>query len=87
MTVERPWVAALLLGSVITPAAVILAIPAPWPLDAVLAWPLVLLDRWMGPGGAPLARVAAGIGGIGLTWGHYVVLGRVLVWWVGRREG
>jgi hypothetical protein len=75
----RPWPAALLLGTVATPAAVILAIPAPFPLDALLAWPLVVLDRWMGSSGGPVARVLAGILGIVLTWLYYVILARLLV--------
>lgn len=89
---RRPWVTALLLGSAGTPAAVILAIPAPAPLDALLAWPLVLLDRWVGWGGGPagpesgpLVRVAAGLLGIALTWIHYVLLARLLVRWIVRR--
>jgi hypothetical protein len=78
---QRPWLTALLLGSAATPAAVILAIPAPAPLDAVLAWPLVVLDRWIGEGAdtGPLGRVAAGLLGIALTWVHYVVLARLLM--------
>ncbi|HEY7612696.1 MAG TPA: hypothetical protein VH764_06870 [Gemmatimonadales bacterium] len=75
----RPWPTALLLGTAATPAAVILAIPAPAPLDALLAWPLVLLDRWVGPSGAgPLLRLLAGVVGIVLTWVHYVVVARLL---------
>jgi hypothetical protein len=78
---RRPWLTALLLASAATPAAVILAIPAPAPLDAVLAWPLVVLDRWVGSGAntGPLGRVAAGLLGIALTWVHYVVLVRLLL--------
>lgn len=91
LLVRRPWVVALLLGTVATPAAVILAVPAPRPLDAVLAWPLVLMDSWVGPGhnlgtverpvyeDAPVRLVAAGVG-IVLTWLFYVLLARLLVW-------
>jgi hypothetical protein len=76
----RPWLAALLLGTAATPPAVILAIPAPAPLDALLAWPLVVLDRWLGSSGTgPMVRLLAGLAGIVLTWMHYVVLARLLV--------
>jgi hypothetical protein len=84
---RRPWLTALLLASAATPAAVILAIPAPAPLDVVLAWPLVVLNRWIGAGDdtGPLGRLAAGLLGIALTWVHYVVLARLLVRWIARR--
>lgn len=84
---RRPWLTALLLGSAATPAAVILAIPAPAPLDALLAWPLVLLDRWIAGTGdsGPLARLAAGLLGIALTWVHYILLARLLVRLIARR--
>ena len=87
--------AALLLGTVVTPAAVILAVPAPPPLDALLAWPLVLLDRWVGPERprtthgtgypGPGVRLAALLAGILLTWLYYVLLARLMVWWVAAR--
>jgi hypothetical protein len=91
-----PWLAALLLGTVATPAAVILAVPAPRPLDAVLAWPLVLLDIWVGPGpnvgtaeepiyeGTPV-HLAALVVGIVLTWVFYVLVARLVLWRVARR--
>ena len=84
---RRPWITALLLGTAATPAAVILAIPAPPPLDAVLAWPLVLVDRWTAAAGdtGPLARLAAGLLGIALTWVHYILLARLLVRLITRR--
>ena len=84
---QRPWLTALLLASAATPAAVILAIPAPTPLDAALAWPLVVLDRWVGATGAagPLARVGAGLLGIALTWVHYLLLARLLMAGIARR--
>ena len=63
----------------------ILAIPAPAPLDAVLAWPLVLLDRWIAGDAGPLTRLAVGLLGIALTWVHYVLLARLLVRWTARR--
>ncbi len=84
--------AALLLGTVVTPAAVILAVPAPSPLDALLAWPLVLMDRWVGPStthGAgypgPAVRLAALLVGILLTWLHYVLMARLMAWWMAAR--
>ncbi len=100
MVLRRPWLAALLLGTVATPAAVILAVPAPRPLDAVLAWPLVLLDSWVGPGpnigtaeepiyeGTPVHLVALLVG-IALTWLFYVLLARLAIWRVagGPAEG
>ena len=85
---SRPWVMALLLGSVATPAAVILAVPAPWPLDALLAWPLVVIDRRLGapePAG-PALRLLGLVAGIVLTWVHYVLLARLLVWWMAGRN-
>jgi hypothetical protein len=67
---------------------VILAVPAPWPLDAVLAWPLVLLDRWVGSGRAPdtaeqpdaVVQLLALTIGILLTWLFYILLARVVLW-------
>jgi hypothetical protein len=88
---RHPWLAALLLGTVVTPAAVILAVPAPRPLDVLLAWPLVLLDRLVGPGrnigtveeplyeSTPLHLVAL-LAGILLTWLSYVLLARLVLW-------
>src|SRR3712207_552365 len=87
LPVRRPWLAALLLGSVATPGAVILAVPAPAPLDAVLAWPLVVMDRWLGTSVSPFVRLLATLAGVVLTWVHYVVLGRLLVRRIARREG
>jgi hypothetical protein len=97
---RHPWLAALLLGTVATPAAVILAVPAPRPLDAVLAWPLVLVDSWVGPGlnigtaeepiyeGTPV-RLLALVIGIVLTWLFYILLARLALWRVaaGRAQG
>ena len=82
-----PWVMALLLGSVATPAAVILAVPAPWPLDALLAWPLVVMDRRLGARehAGPMLRLLGLVIGIVLTWVHYVLLARLLVWWMAGR--
>lgn len=86
---RSPWLVAILLATAATPAAVILAVPAPSPLDAILAWPLVLVDRWVGgeigttrgPGGAGVGvRLGALLVGIVLTWLHYVLVARVVVW-------
>jgi hypothetical protein len=88
LPLRRPWLTALLLGSAATPAAVIFAVLAPAPLDALFAWPLVVMDRWVAAGGTgstvdpgvgPLVRLGAGLLGIALTWVHYVLLGRLLV--------
>jgi hypothetical protein len=80
LTPRESWIAALLVGSVATPAAVILAVPAPAPLDALLAWPLVVMDRWVLSGGAGTAvRLLALAAGIALTWLHYVIIARLLV--------
>jgi hypothetical protein len=81
---------AVLLGSAGTPAAVILAQAAPWPIDALLAWPLVLVDRLVepalhargsqdGPPQSTPAHVVAAVAGIALTWLFYVVLARVII--------
>ncbi len=82
----RPWLMAVLLGTVVTPAAVILAVPAPVPLDALLAWPLVVMDRRVSPDGGPWVRLLALLAGIVLTWLHYIVVARLLVRWIARRE-
>jgi hypothetical protein len=79
---NRPWVAALLVGTAATPPAVILAIPAPRPIDALLAWPLVLIDAKIGDGDAP--RLLLGLAGIALTWVHYVLLARLFLWRLSR---
>lgn len=91
LPVRQPWLTAIMLASAGTPAAVILALPAPSPLDAILAWPLVLMDRLVGPGhnvgtveepvyqGTPV-HVAAGVLGIALTWLFYVVVARAVIW-------
>lgn len=93
---RHPWIAALLLGCAATPAAVILAVPAPRPLDAILAWPLVLMDVWVGSGRTgsvqegvrdlALVRLGALAVGIVLTWVHYVLLARLAIWRVADRE-
>jgi hypothetical protein len=82
----HPWLAALLLGTAATPAAVILAVPAPRPLDLVLAWPLVLLDVWVGPSRndhGSLVQLLALAVGVVLTWMFYVLVARVALWRVG----
>jgi hypothetical protein len=95
---RHPWFSAVLLGTLATPAAVIIAVPAPRPLDAVFALPLVLLDIWVRSGpnigtpqqpvveGTPI-RLVALIVGIGLTWLFYVLLARVVVWRLAGRFG
>jgi hypothetical protein len=91
---RHPWVAALLLGTVATPAGVVLGWLAPRPLDALVALPLVLLDIWVapalgtsgaeGPGDeAALLRLLALVLGIVLTWVFYVLVARLVLWWGG----
>lgn len=88
---RHPWVAALLLGTVATPAGIVLAWLAPRPLDAVVALPLVLMDIWVQSGPriitaeepsdqATFVRLLALILGIVLTWLLYVVVARLLIW-------
>jgi len=88
---RRPWVAALLLGTVATPAGIVLGWLAPRPFDALVALPLVLLDIWVGPAprigtaegptyGPTLVRIVALVLGIVLTWLLYVVVARLLLW-------
>jgi len=93
MMLRHPWLVSLLLGTVATPAAVILAVPAPRPLDVLLAWPLVMMDSWFGPGsprGAPherdMVHVVAFVIGIVLTWFFYVLVARVALWRVAAGE-
>ena len=76
---NRPWLAALLAGTAATPPAVILAIPAPSPIDALLAWPLVVIDRRIGDGDAPLLLLGL-LAGIALTWVYYVLVARLILW-------
>jgi hypothetical protein len=87
---RHPWGAALLLATVATPAAVVLAWLAPRPLDALVALPLVLLDVWAGPGAvraaetplgeSALARLLLLALGIALTWLLYVIAARLVLW-------
>jgi hypothetical protein len=88
---RHPWIAALLLGTVATPAGIVLGWLLPRPLDAVVALPLVLLDIWVGPGPesgtaegptseATLVRLLALVLGIALTWLFYVLVARLLLW-------
>jgi hypothetical protein len=91
---RQPWSAALLLATLATPAGVVLAWLAPRPLDAIVALPLVLVDAWAAshgvdtaPGGeAPIARVLLLGLGIGLTWLYYVLVARLLLWCLLRKE-
>jgi hypothetical protein len=79
-----PWAAALLLGTAITPAAVVVAWLAPRPLDAIAALPLVVLDVWAAPAGGavtgPFARFLLLVLGIVLTWLLYVLAARLVIW-------
>ena len=87
---RHPWVAALLLGTVATPAGIVFGWLAPRPLDAVVALPLVLMDIWAGTrtgigatdsgDEATLVRLLALGLGIALTWLLYVIVARVLIW-------
>jgi hypothetical protein len=95
---RHPWFAALLLGTVATPAGVVFAWLAPRPLDAVVALPLVLVDMGAASGGAtgtaetlsneaPTMRVLLLILGIVLTWVFYVLAARLLLWRLLLRPG
>ena len=88
---QHPWFAALLLGTVATPAGVVFAWLAPRPLDAVVALPLVLVDMWAASDGAtgtaeilsnepPTVRVLLLVLGLVLTWVFYVLAARLLLW-------
>jgi hypothetical protein len=88
---RHPWFAALLLGTVATPAGIVLGWLAPRPLDAVVALPLVLVDVLAASGGtagtaetpsneAPTLRLLLLVLGIVLTWVFYVLAARLLVW-------
>jgi hypothetical protein len=95
---RHPWLAALLLGTVATPAGVVLAWLAPRPLDAVVALPLVLVDVWAASGWAtgtaetpsnqaPTLRLLLLVLGILLTWVFYVLAARLLLWRLLPRAG
>ena len=88
---RHSWAAALLLGTVATPAGVVLAWLAPRPLDLVAALPLVLVDMWVARTGTrgtdETAIGASAFGqlllltlGIVLTWLFYVLVARVILW-------
>jgi hypothetical protein len=84
---RHPWVAALLLATTVTPAGVVLAWVTPRPLDAIVAFPLVVLDMWAGSeageaflGASPVARLFLLALGITLTWLLYVVAARLILW-------
>jgi hypothetical protein len=88
---RHPWVAALLLGTVATPAGIVLGWLAPRPLDAVVALPLVLVDIWAAPvenagvtetpaGESPFVRLLLLALGIVLTWLFYVLAARLVLW-------
>ena len=89
-----PWFAAVLLGTVATPAGVVFAWLAPRPLDAVVALPLVLIDVWAATGTAetpsneaPALRLLLLVLGIVLTWVFYVLAARLLLWRLLLRSG
>ena len=95
---RHPWLVALLLATVATPAGVVLGWLAPRPLDAVVALPLVLVDVWAASGGAtrtvetrsneaPILRLLLLVLGIVLTWVFYVLAARLLLWRLLRRAG
>jgi hypothetical protein len=82
--VQHPWITALLLGTVVTPAGIIFAWLAPRPLDAIGALPLVLLDVLVAPGAGavagPFTRFLLLLLGIALTWLLYVLVARLVIW-------
>jgi hypothetical protein len=94
---RHPWFAALLLGTVATPAGVVFGWLAPRPLDAIVALPLVLVDVWAASGGATdtaetpsnqaLLRLLLLVLGIVLTWLFYVLAARLLLWRLLLRAG
>ncbi len=94
---RHPWFAALLLGTVATPAGVVFAWLAPRPLDAIVALPLVLVDVWAVSGGATdtaetpsnqaALRLLLLVLGIVLTWLFYVLVARLLLWRLLPRAG
>jgi hypothetical protein len=91
---QHPWLAGVLLGTVATPAGVVLAWLAPRPLDAVVAPPLVLIDAWATTGtteiaedAAPGSRLLLLVLGIVLTWVFYVLAARLVLWRLRSRSG
>jgi hypothetical protein len=95
---RHPWLAALLLGTVATPAGVVFGWLAPRPLDAFVALPLVLVDMWTASGRgagtagipsteAPTLRLLLLVLGIVLTWVFYVLVARLLLWRLLPRAG
>lgn len=82
---DHPWIVALALGSVATPAGIVLAWLAPRPLDAVVALPLVLVDIAAAPQAGSGAAASTGpvlllALGIVLTWLLYVLIARLVLW-------
>ena len=88
---RRPWFAALMVATLATPAAVVIAWLAPRPLDAVAALPLVLIDMYAASAGAmgtaettsnegPLLRLLLLVLGIVLTWLFYILVARFVIW-------
>jgi hypothetical protein len=88
---RHPWATALLLGTAATPAGVVLAWLAPRPLDAVIAFPLVVVDIWavrvlnnsaaeMRMEDSAFVRLFILTLGIVLTWLFYILVARLLLW-------
>lgn len=85
-----PWAAALLVGTAATPAGVVLAWLAPRPLDAVVAFPLVVVDSWAmrvlnkRAAETPMedsafVRLVLLALGIVLTWVFYILVARLVL--------
>jgi hypothetical protein len=85
------WTVAFLLGTVATPAGVVLAWLAPRPLDVVVAPPLVLVDIWSARSGTRATAATAPDDsawgellllwlGLSLTWLFYVLVARIVLW-------
>jgi hypothetical protein len=76
------WTVAFLLGSVATPAGVVLAWLAPRPLDVVVAPPLVLVDIWSAtvPDDSAWGELLLLGLGLSLTWLFYVLVARIVLW-------
>jgi len=96
---RHSWIAALVVGTMVTPLAILLALLAPARAGTALVWPMVLLVKWAGSGpsigppehpvneATPVQLAAAGLG-LALSWAFYVLAVRVVLWRVakGREE-
>ncbi|HYC31430.1 MAG TPA: hypothetical protein VEB59_04030 [Gemmatimonadales bacterium] len=87
--IRKPWLLASLIATTATPAAVVLAWLVPRPLDVVLAPPLVALDVWAARAAVtdPWAELGLLALGIGLTWGFYLLLARLVLRRLERSRG